>query len=62
MAFRMLTHQPGIQPSPYLGRYKWVQIQCDDALSDADIIGYIAMAHDMVVGKLTKARRRELGL
>ncbi|MGI9364428.1 MAG: MmcQ/YjbR family DNA-binding protein [Rhizobiaceae bacterium] len=62
MAFRMLTEEPGIAPLPYLGRYKWVQVQHEDALGDRDVEGYIQLAHEMVAAKLTKAKRRELGL
>ncbi len=62
MAFMMLTEQADIEPSPYLGRYKWVQLQTSDALSNSDIKAYIDMAHQLVVAKLTKAKRRELSL
>ena len=62
MAFRMLTEEPDIAPSPYLGRYKWVQLQSEDALGDKDLKGYIQLAHHIIAAKLTKAKRRELGL
>lgn len=62
MAFMMLTEQPHIAPSPYLGRYKWVQLQRPDALNDEDTRAYIKIAHTLVIAKLTKAKRRELGL
>ena len=62
MAFRMLIEQGNIQPSPYLGRYKWVQLQTEDALSNDDTRAYIAKAHELVVAKLTRAKRRELDL
>ena len=62
MAFLMLTEQPDIEPSPYLGRYKWVQLQTPNALSDEDQKAYIAMAHSLVAAKLTKAKKLELGL
>ena len=62
MAFLMLTEQPDIEPSPYLGRYKWVQLQSSDALSAEDLKAYIAMAHSLVAAKLTKAKKVELGL
>ena len=62
MAFRMLTEQPDIEPSPYLGRYKWVQLQTATALNQQDIKDYVALAHQLVVTKLTRAKRRELGL
>ena len=62
MAFRMLTEEPDIEPSPYLGRYKWVQLQSADALSQDDLKNYITAAHQMVSAKLTKAKKKELGL
>lgn len=62
LAFEMLTEQSDIEPSPYLGRYKWVQLQTPDALPEADLKAYIEAAHAMGVQKLTKAKRRELGL
>ena len=58
----MLTEQPDIEPSPYLGRYKWVQLQSETALPDADIKAYVEAAHGLVAAKLTKAVRRELNL
>ena len=62
MAFMMLTDQPDIEPSPYLGRYKWVQLQTESTLPDDDIKAYIEAAHALVAAKLTKATRRELNL
>lgn len=62
MSFRMLTEQEGIVPAPYLGRYKWAQIQQADAMSDGDIKIYIEAAHKLVAAKLTKKVRAELGL
>ncbi|MEE9313364.1 MAG: MmcQ/YjbR family DNA-binding protein [Rhizobiaceae bacterium] len=62
MAFMMLTEEPNIAPSPYLGRYKWVQLQTSDALNDEDTKAYITAAYDIVCAKLTKAKRKELGL
>ncbi len=62
LAFQILTEQPGIRPSPYLGRYKWVQLQENDALSEEDTKAYIEAAHALISQKLTRALRRELGL
>jgi len=62
MAYHMLTEEPGLIPAPYLGRYKWVQMQEADALSDDDLAAYIAEAHKIVAAKLTKKVRRELNL
>ncbi len=62
LAFQMLTQEPGIIPAPYLGRYKWVQIQDADALSDGDLKAYLAEAHRMVSAKLSKKQQSDLGL
>ena len=62
MAFMMLTEQPDIAPLPYLGRYKWVQLLNDNAMSDDDEKAYITAAHDIIAAKLTRAKRKELGL
>ena len=47
---------------PYLGRRQWVQLGTPDALPDGDIRRYIEQAHAIVAAKLTKAKRKELGL
>ncbi len=62
MSYALLCEQDGIVPAPYLARAKWVQLDTADALSDADIERYIQEAHRIVAGKLTKAKRAELGL
>jgi len=62
LAFQILTEQPDIAPSPYLGRYQWVQLQTSSALMDDDIKAYIEQAHELIAAKLTKAKRKQLGL
>ncbi len=62
MAFMMLTEEPNIVPSPYLGRYKWVLLQTADALNEKDTKAYLNAAHEIVSAKLTKAKRKELGI
>ncbi len=62
LSYRVLSQQDGIAPAPYLARAKWVQLQSDEAMTDADIEAYIAEAHRLIASKLTKAKRRELGL
>ncbi len=62
LSYRLLCEQPGIVPAPYLARAKWVQLEEGEAMSDEDIRLYIAEAHRIVAGKLTKALRAELGL
>ena len=62
LSFRILCEQPEILPAPYLGRFKWVQLQSAAAMADGDIKAYVAKAHAIVAAKLTKAARKDLGL
>lgn len=62
LTYAILVEQPGIIPAPYLARAKWVQIEAADAMSDQDIRDYIQTACSIIMGKLTKAQRKELGL
>ncbi len=62
MGFEVLTDMPGIIPAPYLARAKWVQLEDVAAMSDAELQKHIVAAHEIIVGKLTKAKRAELGL
>ncbi|WP_303979058.1 MmcQ/YjbR family DNA-binding protein [Dongia mobilis] len=62
MSYDLLRQQKGIVPAPYLARAKWVQIEQAKALSDKDLRAYIETAYRLVAGKLTKAKRAELGL
>jgi len=62
LAYSILCQQPGIVPAPYLGRAKWVQLEAADAMSRRDIKDYIQAAYFIIMAKLTKAQRQELGL
>jgi predicted DNA-binding protein (MmcQ/YjbR family) len=62
LAYDILREQPGIISAPYLGRYKWIQVQDPEAMNDEDVQAYISTAYGLVVKKLTKAKRQELGL
>ncbi len=62
LSYSMLREQPGFIPAPYLARAKWVQMEKAGAMSDDDLKSYIQMAYTIIVGKLTKAQRMELGL
>lgn len=62
LSYQILCELPGIVPAPYLARAKWVQVQTDDALTDADLKSYIEDAHAIIAAKLTKKARAELGL
>ena len=58
----LLIEETGIIPAPYLARAKWVQLEAGHILSDKEIASYIHTAHEIIVAKLTRALRRELGL
>lgn len=62
IAYAVLTERPGIVPGPYLARAKWIQIEDSEAMSDEDIRGHIETAYSIVSGRLTRAKRKELGL
>ncbi len=62
MSYALLCEQDGIVPAPYLARAKWVQLETAKAMSNKDIKLYIQQAHSIITGKLTKAKRAELGL
>lgn len=62
LTYTILCEQPHIIPAPYLARAKWVQIDAEKAMSDEAIKEYIEAAYTIIMGKLTKTLRKELGL
>ena len=62
LSYAILIEQPGIIPAPYLARAKWVQVETKDAMSDQDIRDYIESAYAIIMTKLTRSKRKELGL
>jgi predicted DNA-binding protein (MmcQ/YjbR family) len=64
MAFEILPDMEGIRPAPYLASrgLKWVQHYAEPGLSEAELRNNITYSYDMIVAKLTKKKRAELGL
>lgn len=64
IAFEVLPDMPGIRPAPYLASrgMKWVQVYEVGALSEASLREHLVTSHQMVVAKLTKKARAELGV
>ena len=64
MAFQILRDMDGLRPAPYLASrgLKWVQHYAEPGLSDAELRNHITYSYDMVVAKLAKKKRAELGL
>lgn len=59
--FNELIEQEGIDPAPYMARNKWVAIERFDALSDKELKALLRKSYEMVVGKLPKKLREQLG-
>ena len=53
-AFDMLREQPGFRPAPYLGRAGWIALDSLEVLPLPDIIGYVTLAHGLILAKLSK--------
>lgn len=62
MAYELLTELPGIRPAPYFARAGWVAISADSPLTEDEVEAYIAEAHRIIAGKLSRKLRAELGL
>lgn len=62
LSYDILRQQPGVIPSPYLARAKWVQVREEDALSDSALKVYINQAHEIISKKLTRSLQKQLGL
>jgi len=60
-SFEGLTAMEGIAQAPYFAKRAWVSAG-KSALSDADLKAYIAESYRMIVGKLTRKAKAELGL
>ena len=60
--YMILIEQEGIIPAPYLARAKWVQLQSKKYMDDNELKSHIREAYEIISAKLTKAKRKELGL
>ena len=64
IAFEVLGTEPGIRPAPYLASrgMKWLQVYEETAMSDETLKEHIVESYNLVVAKLTKKKRAELGV
>ena len=62
IGFVVLTDEggPGRQ-APYCAKGQWVAVDLAD-VEDEDLKGWLATAHSLIAGKLTRKARAELGL
>jgi predicted DNA-binding protein (MmcQ/YjbR family) len=59
--FAELAEQDGIVPAPYVARYHWVALERFDALSASELKSLIKNSYQMVLTKLPKNARAQLG-
>lgn len=64
LAFEILSDMPGLRPAPYLASrgMKWIQQHGTPGLNDAELTQHIDASYDMIVAKLPRKTRAELGL
>ncbi|MFK7836226.1 MAG: MmcQ/YjbR family DNA-binding protein [Sulfitobacter sp.] len=64
MAFEILSDSPGLRPAPYMASrgLKWIQHFEEPGLPDDSLRDHIRASYDMVVAKLTRKKRSDLGL
>jgi predicted DNA-binding protein (MmcQ/YjbR family) len=58
--FSSLVEQPGIIPSPYLARAKWVSLQRESALRPAEVKRLLRQSYALVFAKLPRRTRDAL--
>jgi len=60
--FAELTERQGIVPAPYVGRYKWVQLDRLDVLTGPELEDLIGQSYEMVTAKGKSAGTKKRGL
>jgi predicted DNA-binding protein (MmcQ/YjbR family) len=58
--FASLVEQPGIIPSPYLARAKWVSLQSENALRPDEVKRLLSQSYGLVFAKLPRKTRDAL--
>lgn len=63
-AFEVLQQQPGLRPAPYLASrgLLWIQHYQKPGLNDKQLEDYILKSYNLVLEKVSRKKRRELGL
>ena len=62
LAFEMLPELPGIRPAPYFARAQWLAVSPQAPLGEDELRAYLTEAHRLVVARLSRRLRAELGL
>ncbi|MBA4796207.1 MAG: MmcQ/YjbR family DNA-binding protein [Rhizobiales bacterium] len=61
-SFEILTGLDGISQAPYFAKRKWVTVNPDTELSEADVRDYLTRSYRTVSASLTRKLRSELGI
>jgi predicted DNA-binding protein (MmcQ/YjbR family) len=61
IGFVVLTEDGPGRQAPYCAKGHWVNVDLDGP-DDGDIADWLATAHSLIAGKLTRAKKLELGL
>ena len=61
IGFMALTEGGPGRRAPYLSQGNWVAVDMDE-IESSDLVDWLATSHQLMAAKLTRARRRELGL
>lgn len=61
IGFLVLTEDGPGRQAPYCAKGQWVAVDLA-AVEDEDLQGWLATAHSLIAGKLTRKARAELGL
>src|SRR3954452_16205738 len=59
--FSELTERAGIIPAPYLARAQWLALETKDALPANELARLLRESYDMVLAKLPRRVREDLG-
>jgi predicted DNA-binding protein (MmcQ/YjbR family) len=61
-SFEILTSLQGVSQAPYFAKRKWVTVEPDTELSEADVREYLTRSYRTVSASLTRKLRAELGI
>lgn len=60
--FEEMISKPGVRIAPYLGRYKWVEIDDISRFSQAEWEEILFNSHRLIASKLSTKKKKELGI
>lgn len=60
--FETLITREGFRSAPYLGRYKWVEIDDISRLSHSEWVEILNNSHHLIASKLPVGKQKEIGI